>query len=1341
MAYIDPLTSTVSSSPSKDPLRSDSEDNHEVSQLEAGLNGIASGIIKIPEGFASLGAEIMDATGMTANAAAKVEQAFDFINPFEEIAEQRAAGKILEALVQIGIPAGAGAKIASKLATKALKARKQGTYVNLKGKNLRKGMEKVYKLNDKARVKRFAAGVLGGAAGETLVADAENIGTIGDALKFGPSQLDVNREVDFEGGVAEDPQKDAVRKLLNRVKFGADSVLYFPFIYGAGKTVGKVAGYGKDLVLSSSKINKTIDKVVSAVRPTSNKPEAMFLGKNAEEAGKAADANFAMEQVKRIDKEVSKMYPPVKSLFKTTGVSNTAKQDSFFKDLKELMFEGDLSKNLGNTKILKKIKKEMDDAELSPERQNVILDAVYNTRQKFTKLLNTIQEGSTAKVDLPKDLQGMSGLMGDRVKTMLGGTYKIFQNPVVDNLSAFKPAIEKIDKVKAILSRHAKMNGRELTEDQLDYRINEIMTSAMKMTKGTQLPSFKMTNMTMGAKTPDIRKNFVRILSKEQKNGEPVTQIIGKGSKAFRELFGEVDDARQSIYNGVGLLSTIAKRSEFLEGVLKNNDDAIANKTTQLFYSDKNEAIKFLGAGGLNKIVSLDETLAPLFKDGVLVNRLKGMYTNKETADAFESVNKISEFFVGSKETGFGQGVGWAYKNLFLTPKAGAQIAKTVLSPTTHARNFLSATGFALANGTLFTNPKLFYSAFKDAARTVQLGLRSPKAMEEYREMLELGVVNTNTKMGDYQSLLKDISLDPNAAYSDNMFKRLLKKMARLTDPATALYTAEDDVFKIYNFKVETARLGDAYAKAGIKKTQRELKVEAADIVRNTVPNYAYVSDVVKSMRSTPFSNFASFPAAIMTSGAGIASRILKEMKHSKPTKGSNMLPMVYEVGKGLVKNDNPLFGIGMKRLVGAASAFGTLGVGIQKGYQAIQGTTDSQQEALERWVAPYEKDDKKLISKEEQPDGTNKYFYQNWSANNAYDYLESPFRTLLNKVQEGIETDDQLMPGIVKGISDAFKRSVEPFITESIAPEAIFDIVMRGGETREGRKLYTEGTPFPDQVRIAAKHILKTQIPFSQSQISRIFYATKGLPDPKGNKYNLENEIPGLFGWRLIEIDPIKGLSFKISNYTKQRSNATREFTGGDTRLLSGGVKDPKEIARQFFIANRSLFEAQSNFHLDLKAANEFEVTDEDLSEVFVERGVPSATYGALFAGEFNPYKPSNNILSKFFKIAEKTGVNPMEEALPIIQEMIEAFQSLPLDEQFNFKLEDFGIQVDEAAGTYTDPLAQAPLDTPGVNPANFNTASMDQGPINKTGLTSTEQALLSPEEQAIRLRQRGQA
>jgi hypothetical protein len=42
-----------------------------------------------------------------------------------------------------------------------------------------------------------------------------------------------------------------------------------------------------------------------------------------------------------------------------------------------------------------------------------------------------------------------------------------------------------------------------------------------------------------------------------------------------------------------------------------------------------------------------------------------------------------------------------------------------------------------------------------------------------------------------------------------------------------------------------------------------------------------------------------------------------------------------------------------------ATTAFGTIGYGIGKGYQAIFGTTDKQEQALDRWVAPYEVGDK----------------------------------------------------------------------------------------------------------------------------------------------------------------------------------------------------------------------------------------------------------------------------------------------------------------------------------------------------------------------------------------------
>ena len=1317
-------------------IPSDAESNNEISNIEAAISGVASGILKIPEGFVSLGAELLDFSGMTTNSAASVEQFFDKINPFEEIAEQKAIGKITEALISVGVPAGAGAKLASKLATKALQAKKVGTYVNLKGKNVRKGMEQVYKLNDKARATRFGAAVVGGAAGETFVGNIEDIGTFGDAFNIGPTQLDYD--------VSQDPQEDAGRKLLNRVKFGADSVLYFPFVYGVTKAIGKVGQYGKDLAFSSSKINKTIDKAAGFVRPTSDKPEAMFLAKNAENARKMADTNFAMEQVKRIDKEVGKMFPSLKTFFnKTLREDQKKAQAIFYKDLKELMFEGDLSKKIGDLKLTKKLEKQMIDGGLDKDSRKIIFDGIYNSRQKFVELMEKIRQGSTAQVMLPKDLRNMPGLMGDRIKMMIGNTYKIFQNPYVDALSGYVPTEQSINNVKALLKRHAAKHGRDLSEDQLNYRINEILSSVTKFTKGTQLPSFKMTDVTMGAKTPDIRKSFVQILSKENKNGVPATEIVGKGSKVFRELFGEVDDARQSIFNGIGLLSNLARRSEFIDDVLKANDKALETGTRKLFYADKNEAIKQLGAGGLNKIVALDDVLDDMFKDGVLVNRLKNLHTTEEIANAFQVNNSISKFFVGPYDTKFSKGMSDAYKYLFLYPKAGAQVAKTVLSPTTHVRNFLSASAFSLANGTMFTNPKLVKDAMAKAIRSVQLGVRSPEAMKEYRELLELGVVNSNTKMGDYQSLLKDIDINPDGGWSTSVFKRMLQRLNKITEPAQALYTTEDDVYKIYNFHVEKERLANAYLKAGVKKTEQQLKEEAADIVRNTVPNYAYVSDIVKGLRATPFSNFASFPTAVMNSAVGIGSRIMKEMRHSKPTKGSSMTPMVFEVGKGLVKNDNPLYGIGMKRIIGSATAFGTLGVGLGEGYKAIFGTTDQQEEALERWVAPYEVGDKKFISYDEDENGKKTYYYQNWSNNNAYDYLEQPFRTILRSVQEGIETEDQLITGFIKGISDAFGKSIEPFVSESIAPEALIDIIIRGGVTKEGRKLYTESTPIEDRARIALEHIVDTQIPFSKAQLSRIYYAAQGLPDPKGNVYDIEKELPGLLGWRLIKIDPVKGLGFKITNYDQKSRNDVREFTGGDSRLLSSPTtKD--EVIRQFFIANRALFDTQQNMHLDLKAANQFDVEDEELAKVFEERNRSSKEYGPLFIGEFKPYVPSEGIIEKFqtkseeFQAANPGYVNPFEEALPTIIEMIEAFQGSDLSKSFKFDLSDFGVQEVKETKPF-DPTVGSLPPTPMPAQEVVQTAAIQAPGSMNQGLTPTENALLSEEEKQMRLRQRG--
>ena len=90
-------------------------------------------------------------------------------------------------------------------------------------------------------------------------------------------------------------------------------------------------------------------------------------------------------------------------------------------------------------------------------------------------------------------------------------------------------------------------------------------------------------------------------------------------------------------------------------------------------------------------------------------------------------------------------------------------------------------------------------------------------------------------------------------------------------------------------------------------------------------------------------------------------------------------------------------------------------------------------------------------------------------------------------------------------------------------------------------------------KIKIITKHILDTQIPLSKSQLTRLYYAYTGLPAAKsGQTYELEKELPGLLGWRLIKIDPIRGLDFKITGYDRAKRGATREFTGGETRLLA---------------------------------------------------------------------------------------------------------------------------------------------------------------------------------------------
>lgn len=61
---------------------------------------------------------------------------------------------------QIGIPGTIGFKAATKLADKALKAKKAGTYANLKAKNVTLAAAKADELNKASKTKKICSGCI-----------------------------------------------------------------------------------------------------------------------------------------------------------------------------------------------------------------------------------------------------------------------------------------------------------------------------------------------------------------------------------------------------------------------------------------------------------------------------------------------------------------------------------------------------------------------------------------------------------------------------------------------------------------------------------------------------------------------------------------------------------------------------------------------------------------------------------------------------------------------------------------------------------------------------------------------------------------------------------------------------------------------------------------------------------------------------------------------------------------------------------------------------------------------------------------------------------------------------
>ena len=1305
------------------------------------LAGIGSGIFKIFEGGATLGATLLD-LGVDKNRAEEVEKYFDKINPFDEMAEATAAGKITELIVNIGFPGGAAFRIGSGLTKATLRAKEAGTY-----------------LSRAEKTKRFGQGAAaGGVAEGVFVGDVEDAGSFGDLLG-GPTKLD--RE-------SQTPEAE----LLNRLKFGLEGAAFTGLLGGAGVGIKKLRstkGSGKVITDPLDKwIDRWISRPLRARGPQTTEGFEMGMKK---EGAIAVDTNVAENAMIKIDNVTDQLLKNVKSTIGRKALP--AKKKELLGEMNELMMSNPDGKGL--RPVIETIEDEvkvtlqgMDQKRLDLFKETLkntykasdadidsLLLSMNGMKLQWEKLFTSMGRRLT-----PEALEQFEKILPQRINTVLDRGYDVFKNNKGMPRINGSIIMENYAPTKAILNESIEQLVKLADDKGLKLSVPEAKVIAEEIVSTAELPKgFKLNEKTgiIRANFPDFVLKSVadEVVDPKKMDNALLSEVTGVARPIIDKLLGKSKSAMSTIVEGTNNLSYQVRSNEYWDNMLKKSDemkvawdewDAAGRvgdaPRPPMFVNNPGEARKYFGGAGgdwkmigakkvedsegITRVVGMEEFdkyLDPVAKlkplttgeaitraSDEILNPVSGKWALNEVVDAIKGTKESTKSIPAQ-----------LYQNLILYPKATAQMAKTILAPFTHARNFISAAAFAGANGILpFGNTKDVKAAW-NALQVAGPGTR--QSNEFYQELLDLGVVNSQVQLGDLKKLLEDVDF---GATLNNVtgLNGFLKKLSGAKKFAQDAYTAEDDFWKIFTYLGEKGRMQKSFHDAGLRDgmefidpkgvkrifNDQYLKEASAELVRNNIPNYAYVSEFIKGLRKLPVGNFVAFPAEIMRTGTNIVQTALDEIFYTVKING---------------KDVNPLRGRGMQRLMGMGITTAALPLGTVAAAQAIYDVNKEELDAMRRYVADWSKNSVLIPFRNDE----GKLQYIDFSHLNAYDTLTRPIQTVLNAVQEGRGDKDGIMDDFLLGLIESTKEIGSPFFTEAIWTKALQDVAPvlgRNGMTSEGRKIWNDKDSTGDKIFKGVAHIVEAQAPFNWKQLGRLGLAmvptdSEGKFDERGNEYELGNELLGIAGLRRVDVDPEKSIKYKINQFQKGIRDSRGLFTSA---ALKGGPISPEEIVDAYINANRATFEVNREMYKDIEAAKLLGMNEGDIDESMSARGAGSA-FNYLGEGEFRPFVPSANVVNLFEENAEKLGINnPYDGAESTIDKLRNVFETLPLGGEFpdiTNPLSSLGLPELPQLNTTGLPPLPDPMSNTGTQFGNISPVS---------GLTISEEMFLDPLE-----------
>jgi len=423
------------------------------------------------------------------------------------------------------------------------------------------------------------------------------------------------------------------------------------------------------------------------------------------------------------------------------------------------------------------IKRGFKDKELLPQGQDAIFvaqqtrenvkkyEAVYGTRMYRAMEETSYQPNAPIRNDAIEEIIKMSGdqidlkMANDIFDEMLGGNYfgsYTFDKPIA--LESFQTGIlkgKKLDNMPAVRKALGEIEGFTLNNAD-EIIANTALSSSFTINK--------------------------------------LASLVGK-SKSFEKMLIANKEAENIGLTPFLKRFDVPKTKQVKDpktGQIKNEPVEI-NGQEVMEVNPRDSVIK----DGVEYVKITDETMGAL----------KNYFVRPEVKAALEGQSQS----IANGLPGF---LSPMYK-AFLGAKGASALAKTVFTPVTQVRNAAGGFFFTAMNGNLGRSGD-FGSSFASVMGPIRSKMTTVQEREMLQEALDLNVINSSSSFKEIQSLLDDSSqvykdITKNIPGSERAGKAISNQVKN--GMMSKLYIAGDDVWKLYNYRVELDKLTNAFTK------------------------------------------------------------------------------------------------------------------------------------------------------------------------------------------------------------------------------------------------------------------------------------------------------------------------------------------------------------------------------------------------------------------------------------------------------------------------------------------------------------------------------------------------